>query len=213
MDKQSLFNLLLDTMHRADLSQFLEFSAAHPELTSQFNLSELVKLDDSLNKCLDKPTNSEWVKYLVDTHLYKKSHLPTFFNEISLATVNVPGEVRIMVPDGMQRHTKGMPDCIAITTETGAMQGLEFKHFKTPRLVLQDFPCKKYDILTPTEFKAHYHANPFVNKVYSYEEIQKRMPGYSRHYFDQQAMYSMKMKNKVFSDFRLNMKWFGLSKF
>jgi hypothetical protein len=211
MDKQSLFHLLLDTIHRADLSQFLEFSAAHSELTSQFNLSELVKLDDSLKKCLGKQQNSEWVTYLVYTNLYKKGDIKMFFDEISLATVHVPGEVRLMLPDGMQRHTKGMPDCIAVTMDTGEMQGLEFKHLKTDRTVLQEFLCRKYDIVTPNEFKLHYQNQPYVNKVYSYSEIQKRMPGYSRFYFDQQTMYSMKARNMMFSDFHC--KWFGFKKF
>jgi hypothetical protein len=209
VDKQTLFNILLLSIQQANLSDFLEYSAAHPELTSLFGLNELVELKRELKDCLrDHPV---WVKYLVDTGLYKKSSLPLFFNEISLATVHVPGEVRLMVPDGMQRHTKGMPDCIAVTMDTGEMQGLEFKHLRTERASLQEFPCKKYDVVTPNEFKLHYQKQPYVNKVYSYSEIQKRMPGYSRHYFDEQTMYSMKVRNMMFSDFHC--KWFGFKKF
>ena len=211
MDKQALFNLLLLSIQQANLSDFLEYSAAQPGLASQFNVNEFSELNDALKDCLNKQQNSEWVTYLVYTNLYKKGDIKMFFDEISLATVHVPGEVRLMVPDGMQRHTKGMPDCIAVTMDTGEMQGLEFKHLKTDRTSLQEFPCKKYDIVTPNEFKLHYQNQPYVNKVYSYSEIQKRMPGYSRFYFDQQTLYSMKARNMMFSDFHC--KWFVFKKF
>jgi hypothetical protein len=107
VDKQTLFNLLLLSIQQANLSDFLEYSAAYPELTSSFDLNELVELKRELKDCLKN--HLVWGTYLVDTNLYKKSNLSTFFNEISLATVHVPGEVRLMVPDGMQNHTKGMP--------------------------------------------------------------------------------------------------------
>src|SRR5687767_3612663 len=139
MNKQELFNILTESITQSDLSMFLEYSCCYG-LTSSFNFIELNDLSTQLSKKVrDFP---EWRMYLVDTNLCKKGDIKMFFDEISLATVNVPGEVRIMVPDGIQRHTKGMPDCLTITTETGSIQGLEFKHLKTDRISLHEFPYK-----------------------------------------------------------------------
>jgi hypothetical protein len=108
IDKQLLFDILFTAIQSSDLSRFLEYSASYPGLTSQFSLAEIADLKNVLTSRLEK--NDEWSMYLVDTNLYKKSNLATFFNEISLATVDMPGEVRLMVPEGIQNHIKGMPD-------------------------------------------------------------------------------------------------------
>ena len=208
MDKQQLYTLLADAINQIDLSTFVDNAALYPGLTSQFSFSELNELNNLLTECVQQ--NIEWKNYLVHTNLYKKNHLPTFFNEISLATIDLPGQVRVMLPDGIQRHTKSMPDCIVVTHSASSMYGLEFKHFTIGNKsnLLSNFPHKKYDIITPDALKFHYQNNPFVNKVYSYSEIQNRIPSFSRNYFTQQNFYiqNPKAQNMIFSNFRLH--WF-----
>ena len=117
-----------------------------------------------------------------------KNNIVRFFNEISLATANFENEYRIMIPEGTQFHSPGIGDCLAVNLESGVIRSLEFKHWTS--VYVQKLPTPKfydtshYEILTPLHNKLFFTKQPYVNHVYTYADIQKRMPGYYTSFLD-----------------------------